>query len=142
MMLHGVIFAFAFAALCGLGITLRDYQRQRQLRSQRHGASEAVFLRHFTDVGADERVTRTVYRTLQSEKLARGVPVLPADDLDGVHGIDREELDYLAADLAKTLGRRFPGPEAATVGEPVKTVEDLVKYLDSLPKLPHEEQAH
>ena len=134
-MLSGVIFACAVAALWIAGVTLADYRRQRRLRAEREGVSEEDFIRHLSGAGVDEAISHTVYRRLQREKLARAVPVLPGDDLYSVHRIDNEELNELIGDLANELGRDFRRPDRPNNGDPVNTVEDLVRYLNSLPAL-------
>ena len=129
----GLTFACAVAALWIAGVTLADYRRQRRLRTKRQGLSEEDFIRYFRGADVDDAVSHTVYRRLQREMLARAVPVQPADDLYGVHRIDNEELNELVEDLAKPLGRELRRPEHLDSDDPISTVEDLVRYLNSLP---------
>jgi hypothetical protein len=129
----GLIVAGVGAGLWIAAIVLRDYMRQRRLMPERHGYSEAEFVRHFEVAGIPASVSQAVYREMRRYMLPRDVPVLPADDLDAVYRIDNEELNELVEGLAKTVGRDFRRPQQPDSGDPIDTVEDLVRYLNSLP---------
>jgi hypothetical protein len=102
---------------------------QRRLVKERIPISEAMFLAHFQRAGIDGGVAAAAWRVLRSEALVDGFTRAPEDDLEQVFKIAEEDLDDMVLALLRECQCRIPPPGETDAMAPVRTVEDLVRFV-------------
>jgi hypothetical protein len=136
---HPIGTSLAMAGLSGCGI-LEHYRRKariKKLGESRAGESICEFARSFDAKQVDTWVIRAVYEQLQ-EYLGGdpAVPIRASDRLKDDIPIDLEDLEMdLVADIAKRSRRSLNDTKSNPFFGKVKTVEDLVLFLNAQQKL-------
>ena len=128
---------FGGLVLVGTVVHLRQKHHLRRLAAGRPGEDLCTFVRGFDRRSVDPWVLRAVYEELQPYCSFKGgcVPLRPDDALEELLGIDGEGLDDLALDMARRAWRSMDHPERNPFHARVRTVRDLVHFLDSQPRL-------
>jgi hypothetical protein len=127
---------FVFFVVLALAVmiyiqTVLDKRRQRRLAASREGESICDFARSF-DRRTDTWIIRSVYEEL-SRFLAiddRSIPVRRQDRWEKDLGIDPEDLDDLATDVAFRARRAMNDCDKNPLYGKVETVGDIVTFLE------------
>lgn len=121
----------AAVVLCVVLLRLSAWSRERRMRQKRAGITQATFTAQLQQYGFDPVITGSTFRYLQEVQLVP-FPVLPGDDLEKDLGLAPEDIDEAVHDLSTALRREYmPGLQPT----PLVTVEDLIRLLQSLPRL-------
>jgi len=131
-------FRYIVAGLVAAGFlesTLRE-RRMRALAAERRGESICTFARAFDRHAVDPWVIRATYEELTPWANFRGgsLPLRASDRLEKELGIDSEDLDELACDVAQRAGRSLNGAERNPLYGRVLTVGDLVRFVTFQPR--------
>jgi hypothetical protein len=118
------------------------------LAETRRGWTYETFARDFEGRTVPAEILRAVYERFQpSAAEHHGVaafPVRAADVLEQVYDarlvddwndVMDEDLERLVRDAAAACGRRVPEPEERITVVPIRTVRDVVEYLERCPTL-------
>lgn len=128
-------FALSFAVLAlAVGAVFRG-RRMRRLAAERRGESICTFARALDPRAVDPWVIRAVHDQLQPYARAGAVPV-PLRATDRLYeelGVDPDELDDVARDIAQRTGRRRDAAERNPF-RTVVTVGDLVRFFAHQPR--------
>jgi YD repeat-containing protein len=136
---HAVLSVVAIFGAASIARALADRSRAERLRKARQGAAFEQFADYFGSQGISNRVVQETYRYLQCLMKARDFPVRRGDSLRDVYGIGRMwdiTLGQALEDLIGWCGGREPMPEEIEAGTRLRTVEDLIRYLDGLRSYP------
>jgi len=119
------------AGLFGVVVSILANRRFKRLKEERKEESICTFARALPARDYDTWVVRAVY-----EELARMVPVplRPLDLLDEDLGIDGLDLDDTARVISHRCGRSLGDTKKNPMWGRVKTVEDVVLFLENQPK--------
>jgi hypothetical protein len=118
--------------------TLRERRRRRRLALSRSGESICSFVNSFDCRHTDTWILRAVYEELGRYLAVEGHPIpIRADDqcFEGGLKIDREDLDDLGVDAAARSGRSMDDADRNPYYGKVRTVRDLVGFLEHQPRL-------
>jgi hypothetical protein len=118
--------------------TLRERRRRHRLALNRSGESICTFVDSFDCRHTDTWILRAVYEELSRYLAVEGHPIpIRADDrcFEGDLKIDREDLDDLAVDAAARSCRSMDGADRNPYYGKVRTVRDLVGFLEHQPRL-------
>ncbi|WP_420128013.1 hypothetical protein [Longimicrobium sp.] len=109
-------------------------RRMRRLAAERQGESICTFARALDPRSVDPWIIRAVHDQLQPYARVDGmlVPLRPTDRLYEELGLDDDELDDVARDIAESTGRTLEGAERNPV-RTVFTVGDLVRFFAHQP---------
>jgi len=109
--------------------------RERRLIRQRGRQGFRAFAAQFSDSAVPEEVLVAVHDYLRGRVFAKDFPVSATDRLDGIYGLDQEELGY---DLPKVLvacRRTWPEDGAYSLDRlSSSTVRGFVELLAGLPE--------
>jgi hypothetical protein len=113
-----------------------ERRRLRRLAAERRGESVCTFARSFDLRVTDPRVVRAVYEEIQSYYAGsvERLPVRATDRIEEDLRLDWDDLDDLARDVAARAGRLMDQPERNPFYGRVRTVWDLVLFLDYQPR--------
>jgi hypothetical protein len=127
-------YALALAVLVLVVEATFRRRRMRRLAEERRGESICTFARALNPRAVDPCVIRAVHDELQPYAMAGrlAVPLRPTDRLYEELGVDPEELEDVARDIADRTGRPLIGAERNPV-RPVVTVGDLVRFFTHQP---------
>ena len=122
------------ASLSVLG-TFAGQRRLTDLAVGRQGESICTFARSFGRRAVDTWIIRAVHEELQPYCRSRRVtlPLRSTDRLEEVLGIDAEELDDVAKDIAHRTGRPLDACDRNPFFGKVVTVGDLVWFFEHQP---------
>ena len=124
----GIILLLVAVAFLILKISAQ--RRHAALARERSGVTEETFVEHLAQYGFDPVIAGTTYRYLQEVQLVQ-FPILPSDLLDEDLGLDSEDVNQSLRELTTSLKREdMPGLRH----DPLRTVEDLVRHLQALPR--------
>ena len=126
----------ALAVIVGAEL-LFHARRMRRLAASREGEGICEFARSFERHHADTWILRAVYEEL-SRFLAVGdaiVPVRAEDTWEKDLKIDPEDLLELISDMAFRAQRSMDGMEGNPLWGKVRTVADMVAFLENQPRL-------
>lgn len=114
--------------------TLRQ-RRMRRLAAERQGESICTFARALDPRSVDPWIIRAVHDQLQPYAGAgrMRVPLRPTDRLYEELGLDDDELDDVARDIAERTGRTLEGADRNPVRIAV-TVGDLIRFFAHQPR--------
>lgn len=112
--------------LCALG-----YWQASRIRAARAGESVCSFARSFDARRVDTWILRGVYEALATEL---SHPVRASDTFADL-GIEEEDLEELVGDMAKRVGRSFDVFQDNPLFGKVRSVEDLVLFLQHQPRI-------
>ena len=131
------LLVIAGLAMLGAVLGAAERRRLRRLAEERRGESICTFARSFDLRATDPRVVRAVYEELQryfggeTERL----PLRAADRIEEDLRLDWEELeDVVLRDVAARAGRLLEQPERNPFYGRVRTLWDLVLFLDYQPR--------
>jgi len=139
--LHPIVTSTCLAVLVALSCLLQRNIRNhlRTIAASRAGESICTFSREVDCRNLDTWIVRAVYEEIQ-EHLAADCAKFPlrwTDRLKEDLRIDPDALDEeLAIDIAQRTGRSLEGAERNPLFGDVKTVRDLVFFLQAQPLLP------
>lgn len=111
--------------------------RERRLIRQRGRQGSGDFAAQFSTSAVPEEVLLAVHNYLGGRVFAKDFPVSATDRLDGVYGLDQEELGYDLPKLLVACQRMWP---EEMMGEndldrlSSSTVKEFVEFLASLPQ--------
>lgn len=128
-------YALALVVLAFAAGAVFRRRRMRRLAAERRGESICTFARALDPRVVDPWVIRAVHQELQPYAMAGALPV-PLRATDRLYeelGVDPEELDDVARDIAERTGRRLDGADHNPVC-PVATVGDLVRFFANQPR--------
>ena len=130
-----VFVVVAGIAICCFGFYLMNMRSLAKLAAERPGESICTFARSFDCRVVDTWIIRAVFEALQPYcQFSGGTMPLRASDLLGdVLQIDHEELDDLAIEIAKRVGRSMDRFVENPLFGKVNTVADLVFFLLNQP---------
>ena len=121
----------AAVLLCIVLLRLSAWSREHRLRRKRAGVTQETFTAQLQQYGFDPVITSSTFRYL-GEVQHVPFPVLPGDDLENDLGLTPEEVDQTVRDLSIALRREYsPGLQPT----PLVTVEDLIRLLQSQPRI-------
>lgn len=138
----GLVFSASFryavaglVAMCFLVSALAT-RRMRALAAQRAGESICTFARAFDRRAVDPWVIRATYEELALWTHFGGglLPLRASDRFDKELGIDGEDVDEMALDIARRTGRSLDGAERNPLYGRVVTVGDLVRFVSWQPR--------
>ena len=124
--------------------SLRERSRRRKLALSRSGESICTFVNSFDCRHTDTWVLRAIYEELSRYLAVEGHPIpIRADDqcYKGELKIDGEDFDDLAVDAAARSGRSMDDTDRNPYYGKVRTVRDLVAFLEHQPRLAIVEQS-
>lgn len=132
LLLKGFLFLIAFCLILAVPITIFNFFRFRRLARQRAGLSICQFARSFNYRHVDTNIIRAAYEEFQrwAGPGAKDFPVMASDDIGKLYGVDGEDLDDVAEELAVKTGRRWADLESNPLYGQVTTVGDLVLFLN------------
>jgi hypothetical protein len=119
--------AIAFGALA-----VTNRLRQRRRMSKPGGHSQADFIASFEGDQIPAELLKVTYEYLR-KCLPAAFPVDPTDDLGKVYGMYEEDLDDAVTTIASAANRSLTSVKETKDSPPVRTVEDLVRFVASLP---------
>jgi hypothetical protein len=118
--------------------TFWERRSRRRLALTRSGESICTFVDSFDCRHTDTWILRAIYEELSRYLAVEGHPIpVRADDqcFEGDLEIDREDLDDLVVDAAARSGRSMDGATRNPYYGKVRTVRDLVGFLEHQPRL-------
>jgi acyl carrier protein len=129
-----LIAAFAVWAVFSLR---KDKQELKRLADERENEGICTFARSFERKYVDTWIIRAVHEELQKDL---GYPdikysIRATDRFEEDLKIDVEDLDDLLVIIAQRTGRSIEGTEKNPYYDKVKTVGDMVLFINSQPKL-------
>lgn len=131
--------SIAATLACALWISIivenrREAQRLQTLASARAGESICHFARSFDRKKTDTWIIRAVHQELQLflEPFV-AFPVRASDALLGDVGLDGDDVDSLIADVALRTGRSLEQTENNPYYGKVRTVSDVVLFVNAQP---------
>lgn len=130
--------AAVVAVALGLGTHIAaviETRRFDDMAQERSSESICQFARHFRGPEFDPVVVRAAYEMTQDLIGRADLSIRPSDRLDKDYGIVNEDLDDLAAEIAEVAHRSLE-VIAQNPYTPVRTVADLVRFLQCQPRLP------
>jgi hypothetical protein len=138
---YSLIVLGAFVMIVGLGSVLGT-RRMRRLAAERTDESICTFARSFDCRRTDPWVLRAVYEELSRQLVVDGRPLpIRADDRwDEDFKFDPDDFDEFVIDIAHRAGRSMDGAEHNPLRGKVKTVRDLVHFLEHQPRTEAAEQ--
>jgi hypothetical protein len=105
---------------------------QKKLKEERQGENFTTFMNYFSEEEISENICFQVYRYLQNSDIRfNDFPVHPTDDLGKIYGICEEDLDEAVLEIAKNCECQISNINNNRELNPVRTVEDLVRFLMS-----------
>jgi hypothetical protein len=109
-------------------------RKLRKLAEARNGESICSFARSYDLHNIDPYIVRAVYEELIAWTSYRNgyVPIRPTDTFE-FYGIDGEDLDDLAIDVAFRSHRSMENAEANPLFGKVKTIDDLIQFISNQP---------
>jgi len=119
------IVAFIFLVLF-----LSSISRRRALARSRSGINEHTFVDYLAGFGFNTEITRITYRYLQEQQNV-AFPIEPSDQLDEDLGLDSDDIRQSVRELLAATSREY---QPGMLHQPLVTVEDLVRYLQSCPR--------
>ena len=124
-----IIFVY-FAVNCLIQMNLTNIAKMRE------GKKFDDFLEYFSRESIPKTICYQVYSYLQNiDSNFNNFPIYPTDNLGLVYGICDEDLDEMVLELIDLLGYQIPTRNILRQMKPVKTVEDLIKFLASLQEI-------
>ncbi len=125
---------FGSILVLAIGGTIEGRRRDRKLREARAGESICTFARGFPRRQTDPWILRATREGIQA--FLPGVPVRPADTFRREVHITGDDLDDLAAEVARRSGRTWDreSTKRNPYHGPVETVADLVRFMEHQPK--------
>lgn len=109
---------------------------QKKLKEERQGENFTTFMNYFSEKEISENICFQVYRYLQNSDIKlHDFPVRPTDDLGTVYGICEEDLDEAVLEIARNCGCQISNINNNRELNPVRTVEDLVRFLISFQRV-------
>ena len=135
-LLKGFLFLIAFSLILAVPITIFNYVRFRGLAKKRAGLSICQFARSFDYRRVDTKIIRAAYEEFQNwaGPGVKDFPVMAADNISKLYGMEGEDLDDVARELAERTGRRWEELEMNPLYGQVTTVGDLVLFLNRQPR--------
>lgn len=127
-----VVAFLAVVVIAAIFVSEEADERRRALAAERSGESICTFARALDFRAIDTWIIRAVYEELG--KACPGLPIRPGDRLGADLLIDDDDLDYLAADMARRAGRQWPSTERNPYCGRVETAHDLVRLLTHQPR--------
>jgi hypothetical protein len=129
-----VVAAFVLMAIVS---NYRYKARLRQLVESRAGESICDFARYFEPSQVDTWVVRAVYEQLQDYLGGNPpVPIRATDRLKDDLPLDMEDIEMdIASQIAQRTGRSLSNGVANPYYDKVKTIEDLVLFINAQPKM-------
>ena len=136
MLLKFIISLFAIITIIGVPLLILEHFRFKRLAKGRAGLSICQFVRSFDYRHVDTTIIRAVYEGLQGWTTfgIKQFPVMAADDLAKVYGLEDEDLDDFAERVAQTTRRAWGDLENNPFYGKVTTTQDLVLFLNRQPK--------
>ena len=129
--LRPLLLIAAILALVALAVYISLRTRRARMNTARAGLTEDTFVQSLIVYGFDGEIARTTFRYLQ-QKQHVSFPIQASDMLDEDLGLDAEDVDNTVRDLFDLTSRLYqPGRRYA----PLVTVEDLVRFIQSSPRL-------
>ncbi len=128
----GIVAAFSiFIYIAGI------FESWRLDRMAQTRLSESIcqFARYFRGPDFDPVLVRAVYESTQELSGRADVPIRPADRFSEEFGIVDEDLDDLAADVASLAYRSFEHTDRNPLYGQVRTIADLIRFLQHQPRL-------
>jgi hypothetical protein len=109
-------------------------RKLRKLAEARYGESICSFARSYDRHNIDPYIIRAVYEELIAWSSYRNgyVPIRSTDTFE-FYGIEGEDLDDLAIDIAFRSNRSMENLEANPLFGKVKTVDDLIQFISNQP---------
>jgi hypothetical protein len=107
-------------------------QRQSRLMLNRTSYTQADFVEYFQTRGVDAEVAATVWRALAGEAAVEGFTPMPQDSLQTVFGLVDDDLEELVLSILRHTDRRIPSRSETATMPPVRTVEDLVGFVNTM----------
>ena len=123
--------AVGLAVVCTWG-WIAGFRRAQRIARERSGESICGFARAFDCRVTDPWVIRATYEGLSS---TCGYPVRAADRFEDDLSIGTEDLDFEAINIADRSGRSLEHVDDNPLFDRVKTVRDLVMFLNHQPDL-------
>lgn len=106
---------------------------QKKLKKERQGENFTTFMNYFSEEEISENICFQVYRYLQNSDIKlHNFPIRPIDALGTVYGICEEDLDEAVLEIARNCGCQISNINNIREMKPVRTVEDLVRFLMDL----------
>ena len=132
-------YVLPFIVLIGVVLwfqTVFETRRRRQALAARQSETICDFARSF-DRGTDTWIVRAVYEELCRFLSVDGrlFPLRKADHCEKDLKIDPEDLDDLAGDIAFRAGRSMEDTKSNPLYGKVKTVSDIVTFLEHQPRV-------
>jgi len=120
-----------------IGVLLAFGHRD-SVRRSRERATDSIctFARAIPARKHDTWVVRAVYEGIADD---RGFPILPSDSLEDDLGFLPEDIEDLIPMIATRAGRSMNGIESNPLCGEVRTVLDLILFLERQPKTPNAE---
>ena len=118
-----------FVIVCAFAVFLTARGRVRQIAQTRAEYDVDCFVREMAAAGYDAEMAHTVYHYLQ-DIYRIDYPILPGDDLYTLGATD-DAVHRTMPTLMQATGRV---PRMGHVMKPLTTVEDLVRYIETLPR--------
>jgi hypothetical protein len=128
-----LVFFTALAIIAYLSLLLQK-RRLRRLYEERVNENICSFARSYNLHDIDPRIIRAVYEELIPYCSFRegNVPIRPSDTFE-TFGIEGEELDELAVDVASRTGRSMENPVTNPFFGKVRTIDDLIRFISEQP---------
>lgn len=123
--------------LCSIAVVIGSSvlrTRERGIAASRGGEGFGSFSAYFESPFPPDIILRRVYTAVQHQSSVPKFPVRATDSLSEVYGIVDEDLDDLVGALIKECGCRLPTREDKQSLPPIRTVADVVSYLERLSK--------
>lgn len=130
-----IFLAIILLIIVGLVI---DHYRMRKIARKRGEPDICGYARSFDFRNTDTKIMREVYNSIQEwAGKYDGIPfpVQSSDSFESLYKMAPDDLDDIYFEVAEKLGISIEEAEKNPYYERVKTVKDLVLFLNSQPKL-------
>ena len=115
--------------LIGFIVEWPTRRKQLELNRERNAFTSEAFRTHYRNDGIDAGVVDITWHRLRAEASVDDFRPLPQDDIYQVFRIAEEDLDDLVLELLHAAGARIPSPAETETMVPVRTVDDLVRFV-------------
>ncbi|WP_041590078.1 hypothetical protein [Teredinibacter turnerae] len=115
-----------------------DHYRMRKIAMSRGKPDICAYARSFDFRNTDTKIMREVYNSVQEwagKYDGIAFPVQSSDSFESLYKMDPDDLDDIYIEVAEKLGISIKEAEKNPYFEQVKTVKDLVLFLNNQPKL-------
>lgn len=112
--------------------TTYTFIKDRRLKNLRKGEGLDSFISYFSREEIPKELLIRVYEFFEDWMNIKDFPIRPGDSLSKVYGIVNEDLDDAVFKIVKACNYRTPTDEDVKAVPPVKNVEDLVRFLNTL----------